>query len=140
MSMLRRQEGAGFRYPTFRPILTESVVQTTFALLLELATHVGLHDASVKSGEWINCPDHSYWKTSLLELDGLTLGIVGYGTIGRAVARVGAAFGMRIIAYAPRIPQDTGSVRSVLSPWKSCLHRLTLSACTAPRPRITVDL
>ena len=89
---------------------TESVVQTTFALLLELATHVGLHDASVKSGEWINCPDHSYWKTPLLELDGLTLGIVGYGTIGRAVARVGAAFGMRIIAYAPRIPQDTGSV------------------------------
>jgi glycerate dehydrogenase len=89
---------------------TESVVQTTFALLLELATHVGLHDASVKAGEWVNCPDHAYWKTPLLELDGLTLGIVGYGTIGQAVARVGAAFGMKIIAYAPRIPQDAGSV------------------------------
>ena len=89
---------------------TESVVQTTFALLLELAMHVGLHDASVKAGEWITCPDHAYWKTPLLELDGLTLGIVGYGTIGRAVARVGAAFGMKIVAYAPRIPQDTGSV------------------------------
>lgn len=85
---------------------TESVAQTTFALLLELAMHVGLHDASVKSGEWISCPDHAYWKTPLLELDGLTLGIVGYGTIGRAVARVGAAFGMKIIAYAPRIPKD----------------------------------
>lgn len=89
---------------------TESVVQTTFALLLELAMHVGLHDASVKAGEWITCPDHAYWKTPLLELDGLTLGIVGYGTIGQAVARVGAAFGMKIVAYAPRIPQDTGSV------------------------------
>lgn len=87
---------------------TESVVQTTFALLLELATAVGVHDASVKAGEWVRCPDHSYWKTSILELDGLTLGIVGYGTIGRAVARVGAAFGMKIIAYAPRIPQDPG--------------------------------
>jgi glycerate dehydrogenase len=87
---------------------TESVVQTTFALLLELAMHVGLHDATVKAGEWITCPDHAYWKTPLIELDGLTLGIVGYGTIGRAVARVGAAFGMKIIVYAPRIPQDAG--------------------------------
>lgn len=87
---------------------TESVVQTTFALLLELAVAVGAHDASVKAGEWVRCPDHAYWKTSILELDGLTLGIVGYGTIGRAVARVGAAFGMKIIAHAPRIPQDPG--------------------------------
>jgi glycerate dehydrogenase len=89
---------------------TESVVQTTFALLLELAQHVGLHDASVKAGEWISCQDHCYSKTPLLELDGLTLGIVGYGTIGQAVARVGAAFGMKIIAHAPRIPQDAGPV------------------------------
>jgi glycerate dehydrogenase len=88
---------------------TESVVQTTFALLLELATAVGVHDASVKAGEWVRCPDHAYWKTSIVELDGLTLGIVGYGTIGRVVARVGAAFGMKVIAYAPRIPLDPGS-------------------------------
>ncbi len=87
---------------------TESVVQTTFALLLELATAVGVHDASVKAGEWVRCPDHAYWKTSILELDGLTLGIVGYGTIGRAVARVGSAFGMKVIAYAPRVPQEPG--------------------------------
>lgn len=89
---------------------TESVVQTTFALLLELAVNVGVHDAAVKAGEWTRCPDHSFWKTSIVELDGLTLGIVGYGTIGRAVARVGAAFGMRVIAYAPRIPHDPGPV------------------------------
>jgi glycerate dehydrogenase len=87
---------------------TESVVQTTFSLLLELATAVGVHDASVKAGEWVRCPDHAYWKTSIVELDGLTLGIVGYGTIGRAVARVGAAFGMKVIAYAPRIPLNPG--------------------------------
>jgi glycerate dehydrogenase len=87
---------------------TESVVQTTFALLLELTTAVGVHDAAVKAGEWVRCPDHSFWKSSIVELDGLTLGIVGYGTIGRAVARVGAAFGMKVLAYAPRIPQDPG--------------------------------
>ncbi len=87
---------------------TESVAQTTFALILELATAVGLHDAAVKAGEWVRCPDHAFWKTSILELDGLTLGIVGYGTIGRAVARVGTAFGMKILAYTPRIPQNSG--------------------------------
>lgn len=84
---------------------TESVVQTTFALLLELTMQAGLHDRAVKAGEWIRCPDHSFWKTPLVELDGLTIGIVGYGTIGRAVARVARAFGMTVIAHAPRIPQ-----------------------------------
>ncbi len=87
---------------------TESVAQTAFALLLELAAHVGMHDAAVKAGEWTRCPDHSFWKGSIIELDGLTLGIVGYGTIGRAVARIAAAFGMRVIAHTPRIPQDPG--------------------------------
>ncbi len=89
---------------------TESVVQTAFALLLELTTRVGLHDAAVKAGEWISCPDHSFWKNSIVELDGLTMGIVGYGAIGRVMARVAAAFGMKIIAHAPRIPVDPGLV------------------------------
>jgi len=89
---------------------TESVVQTAFALLLELTTRVGLHDAAVKAGEWVSCPDHAFWKSSIVELDGLTMGIVGYGTIGRGMARVAAAFGMKVIAHAPRIPADPGSV------------------------------
>jgi len=87
---------------------TESVVQTAFALLLELATRVGLHDAAVKAGEWTSCPDHAFWKSSIVELDGLTMGIVGYGTLGRAMARVANAFGMQVIAHAPRIPADPG--------------------------------
>lgn len=83
---------------------TESVAQTTFALLLELTTHAGLHDQAVKQGEWVRSPDHSFWKTPIIELAGQTLGIVGFGAIGRAVARIGAAFGMQIIAYTPRPP------------------------------------
>lgn len=83
---------------------TDSVAQTTFALLLELTTHAGLHDQAVKNGEWVRSPDHSFWKTPIVELAGLTLGIVGFGAIGRAVARIGAAFGMSIIAYTPRPP------------------------------------
>jgi glycerate dehydrogenase len=88
---------------------TESVVQTAFALLLELTTRVGLHDTAVKNGEWVRSPDHSFWKSPLVELDGLTIGIVGYGAIGRAIARVAAAFGMQVIACTPRIPADPGS-------------------------------
>ncbi len=87
---------------------TESVVQTAFALLLELTTRVGLHDAAVKAGEWVRSPDHSFCKGSLVELDGLTMGIVGYGTIGRAMARVAHAFGMTVIAHTARIPADPG--------------------------------
>lgn len=83
---------------------TDSVAQTTFALLLELTTHAGLHDQAVKQGEWVRSPDHSFWKRPIVELAGLTLGIVGFGAIGRAVARIGNAFGMQVVAYTPRPP------------------------------------
>jgi glycerate dehydrogenase len=89
---------------------TESVAQTAFALLLELTTRVGLHDAAVKAGEWLSAPDFSFSKSTIVELDGLTLGIVGYGAIGRAIARIGHAFGMQVVAYTPRMPADPGEV------------------------------
>lgn len=76
---------------------TSSVAQHAFALLLELAQHTGRHTESVKAGNWASSPDWCYWETPLLELEGLTLGIVGSGRIGRSVARIGEAFGMRTI-------------------------------------------
>ncbi len=78
---------------------TDSVAQMTFALILELAHHVGHHARTVREGRWSAGTSFSYWDYPLLELAGLTLGIVGYGRIGRAVARLAAAFGMRPIAY-----------------------------------------
>lgn len=83
---------------------TASVAQTAFALLLELCNRVGLHDQAVQAGEWVSAPDYSFCKLPLRELDGLTLGIVGFGAIGRAVARIAEAFGMRIIVHTPRPP------------------------------------
>ena len=77
---------------------TKSVAQMTFALLLELTQRVGHHAQTVREGRWSACPDFCYWDYPLLELDGLTMGIVGYGRIGRAVAVLAAAFGMRVIA------------------------------------------
>lgn len=77
---------------------SESVVEHTFALLFELARAVGLHDRAVRAGEWENSPDFCFWKTPQLELCGKTMGVVGYGSIGRRVAEVARAFGMRVVA------------------------------------------
>lgn len=78
---------------------TAAVAQFTFALILELCNHVGLHADSVRAGEWSRNPDFSYWKAPLHELEGKVLGIVGLGQIGQAVARIALAFGMRVIAH-----------------------------------------
>lgn len=76
---------------------TPSVAQVTFALLLELTHRVGQHDRSVHAGEWVASPDFCYWKSPLIELAGKTLGLVGYGDIGKQVADVGRAFGMNVL-------------------------------------------
>ncbi len=85
---------------------TASVAQLTFALLLELTQHVGHHAETVRRGKWSECPDFCYWDFPLVELEGLTLGIIGLGRIGRAVARLGDAFGMRLMAYTRHPPQS----------------------------------
>jgi glycerate dehydrogenase len=77
---------------------TASVAQLTFALILELCFHTGLHADSVLAGEWSRSADFSYWKTPLTELSGSTLGIVGLGQIGQAVARIALGFGMKVMA------------------------------------------
>jgi glycerate dehydrogenase len=80
---------------------TRSVAQLTFALLLELAQHVGHHANTVREGQWTRSTDWCYWDFPLIELDGLALGIVGLGRIGRAVGELGAAFGMKLLASDP---------------------------------------
>lgn len=77
---------------------TPSVAQAVFALLLELTHRTGHHADAVRAGRWSACPDFSFWDFPLVELAGRTFGIVGYGQIGRAVARLAAAFGMKVIA------------------------------------------
>jgi glycerate dehydrogenase len=79
---------------------TRSVAQHTFALLLELTQHAGHHAQTVRDGRWARSPDWCYWDRPLLELDGLTLGIVGHGRIGQAVGDLAMAFGMKVIVAA----------------------------------------
>lgn len=78
---------------------TASVAQMVFALLLEMVQQVGHHSHRVHEGAWSRSPDFCFWDKPLVELDGLTLGILGYGSIGRRVARIAAAFGMKVLVH-----------------------------------------
>lgn len=76
---------------------TASVVQLTFALLLELTLHVQRHSDAVRDGKWARSADFSFWDYPLIELAGKTMGIIGFGSIGEQVADVATAFGMNVI-------------------------------------------
>ncbi len=81
---------------------TDSVAQHAIGLLLELAIGVGEHAEAVRHGDWTRARDFSFWRRPLVELAGLTLGIVGFGRIGRRVGELASAFGMRVIATPSR--------------------------------------
>jgi len=85
---------------------TKSVAQMTFALLLELTQHVAHHSQTVREGRWSRNPDWCYWDYPLIELDGLTIGILGFGRIGRAVGDVATALGMKVLASDCVVPKD----------------------------------
>jgi len=78
---------------------TGDVAQLTFALLLEVCHHVGHHSQTVREGRWSVCADFCYWDYAPQSLCGKTLGLVGYGQIGRAVAALGQAFGMKVLVH-----------------------------------------
>lgn len=78
---------------------TAAVVQFTFSLLLEMCNAVAHHSSAVHGGKWTACPDFCFWDTPQVELAGKTIGIIGFGTIGRGVGSVAKAFGMNVLAY-----------------------------------------
>lgn len=86
---------------------TASVSQFSIALLLEICHHIGHHNQSVHEGSWANNVDWCYWDYPLIELEGKTMGIIGFGRIGQAEGRVAKALGMKVIAYNHR-PKESG--------------------------------
>ncbi len=85
---------------------TPTVAQFTMALLLEICLHVGHHSRVVHEGKWSACRDFAFWDYPLMELQGKTFGIVGCGSIGKEVARVAQAFGMKVLAYSRHGAED----------------------------------
>jgi len=93
---------------------TRSVAQMTFALLLELTQHVGHHSRRVREGAWTRSVDWCFWERPLIELEGMTLGLVGFGRIGRAVAELARAFGMNVqVATRSQLAELPHGVRGV---------------------------
>jgi len=92
---------------------TQAVAQFTFGLILELCHHIGKHNSAVKNGEWSTSPDFCFWKTPLVELSGKTIGLIGFGSIGQATAKIAEAFGMKVIVYTRTIKQGFDSVNFV---------------------------
>ena len=94
---------------------TAGVSQLVFSFILEFTNHVKLHSDDVHSGGWIKSPDFCYWKAPLTELSGKTLGIVGFGSIGKQSAKIAQAFGMKVICFTrnPEKLKDFPEIQSV---------------------------
>ena len=86
---------------------TACVGQYAIALLLEVCHHIGHHDKTVHEGKWANHIDWCYWDHPLIELDGKTAGIIGFGRIGQTTGRIAKALGMKVLAY-DLYPNDSG--------------------------------
>lgn len=90
---------------------TNAVAQLVFSFILQFANKVNLHSESVYNGEWIDCPDFCYWKAPLSELDGKTIGIIGFGSIGQRVAEIAEVFGMKVFFTSKSI-KDTAKFKT----------------------------
>lgn len=91
---------------------TNAVAQLVFSFILAFTNKVELHSEAVHNGEWCSCPDFCFWKAPLAELDGKTIGIIGFGAIGRRVAEIAEVFGMKVLAFAPH-PKEPGSLKKI---------------------------
>lgn len=90
---------------------TNAVAQLVFSFILQFTNKVNLHSESVYNGEWTECPDFCYWKAPLSELDGKTIGVIGFGSIGQRVAEIAEVFGMKVFFTSKSI-KDTGKFKT----------------------------
>ena len=119
---------------------TRSVAQHVFALILELTQRVGDHSRAARGDGWPSARDWCFWDGPLVELDGLTLGVVGLGEIGSAVAGIGGAFGMRVLATrSSRRPMPANTVEAGLDEIFARSDVVTLHCPLTPETRGLVN-
>lgn len=92
---------------------TMSVAQNVFSLILEITNSVGHYTEEVRNGKWSTCKDFSFTDTAIIELAGKQIGIIGYGEIGRRVAAIAQAFGMKVGAFSSKSQEDIFPVKKM---------------------------
>ncbi len=115
---------------------TDSVAQHVFSFILYFTNQIAQHNEAVKNGDWIKCPDFCFWNGSLTELYGKTLGIFGYGNIGKKVSEIGKAFGMKVICCTRT--QKEGMPESVS--FEELLKRSDFLTLHAPLTELTKNI
>jgi len=119
---------------------TNAVAQLVFAFILQITNQVSIHSDAVRRGEWCECPDFCFWKVPLTELAGKTIGIIGFGAIGKRVAALAEAFDMQVLAYSPR-PKDKGNLKTVrFVDFDTLLHNSDIVTCHCPLTPETTGL
>lgn len=118
---------------------TDSVAQMVFAHLLNLTQHVAEHADGVREGTWSACEDFCYWQFPLVELAGRTMGVIGYGRIGRSVARCADAFGMKVLAHDPLAEIDTPAEPAALDDLLAASDVVTLHCPLTEATRGLID-
>lgn len=119
---------------------TNAVAQLVFSFILQFANKVNLHSESVYNGEWSDCPDFCYWKAPLSELDGKTIGIIGFGSIGQRVAEIAEVFGMNVL-FTSKSKKDTDKFKTARQvDLDSLLNYSDFVTCHCPLTDETSDL
>lgn len=118
---------------------TSAVAQFTFALLLEICHQIGHHNTLVHNGVWTNCPTFCFWDTPQMELAGKTIGIIGFGRIGQAVAKIAAAFGMKVLAYS-RTEYEEGKALACYASLDTLLSESDIITVHCPMTPQTAEL
>lgn len=110
---------------------TAAVGQFAIAMLLEICHHVAHHSDAVHAGRWESCPDWCFWDHPLIELDGKTMGIIGFGRIGQRTGQLAAALGMRVLAY-DSYPSERGRALAEYMPLEELLRQSDVIALHCP--------
>jgi glycerate dehydrogenase len=117
-----------------------SVAQFTMALILELCHHIGAHHMAVQQGDWIQSKDFSFWNFPLIELAGKTIGIFGFGKIGKATAKLAEAFGMHILVHNRTIYPEFESNNLKFVPFDELLAKSDFLSLHCPLTPETKDI
>lgn len=119
---------------------TNAVAQEVFAFILHFTNMVDAHSESVLNGDWCKCPDFCYWLSPLTELDGKTLGIIGFGSIGRKVAKIAESFGMRVLVSARSEKDLSGYNNTTQTDIDTILRESDFVSCHCPLTPETTNL